>query len=185
VGCPDGSARIERWFQTPDGSRLYDSTDCATENSHPIAPTLTDVANAFQHIPIDLPPLTLQPARTTIVNFPTIAYTTAGPFTRTVTLLGHQVTFHITPTAFVWRWGDGAITTTSSPGQAYSEDGLDGAITHKYEDTASHLASVSTTYAATYDLDGRPMGNVDGTVTRASAPQPIRAKTYTPVLVDR
>lgn len=145
-------------------------------------PTLTPdtVAAAFREIPLPEAQLMIQPPKgRTLVNFETNFYTEQGEFTRTVTLLGRQVELRIWPASFRWRFGDGDVRETSSPGSAYP----DLEITHSYRRRGRVAPSVDTTYAAEFRVDGGPWRDVAGTVTIPGSPQSLRVVTARPVLV--
>lgn len=131
---------------------------------------------------VDLPQaqLMIQPPKgRTLVNFETNFYTEQGEFTRTVTLLGRHVELRIWPASFRWRFGDGEVRETSSPGSAYP----DLEITHSYRRKGQVAPSVDTTYAAEFRVDGGPWREVTGTVTIPGSPQSLRVVTARPVLV--
>ena len=66
------------------------------------------VAAAFARIPMPASQLEVQPPDgRTLVNFDTNFFTGTRPFDRTVPLLGQLVDFHIVPSEFGWRFGDG------------------------------------------------------------------------------
>jgi hypothetical protein len=86
-----------------------------------------------------------QPADKTLVNFATIFYTEAEPFTTTVRLLGQQVNIEATPAQFSWHFGDGSTRTTASPGAPYPSKEL----TYSYSDADTTVQpSVDVTYTA-------------------------------------
>lgn len=128
-----------------------------------------------------LPALTtvVQPADKTLVNFDTIFYTDPAPVTRTVTLLGQPVTIAATPASFTWHFGDGASTSTSSPGAPYPAKD----VTHRYTD--AHVTvrpSVDVTYTGEYQVGGGGWQTIPGTVTIAGPGTPLRISEATPVL---
>lgn len=153
--------------------------DIPTDAAQPeVTPGL--VLRAFQRIPLPEAQLMIQPPRgRTLVNFETNFYTEQGEFTRTVPLLGRQVELRIWPATFRWRFGDGDVRETSSPGSAYP----DLEITHSYRRRGRVAPSVDTTYAAEFRVNGGPWREVAGTVTIPGSPQSLRVVTARPVLV--
>ncbi len=138
------------------------------------------VAAAFARIPLPASQLAIQPANgRTLVNFDTNFYTDSTPFTRTVTLLGRQVTLDITPTTWTWTFGDGTTTSTSTPGAPYPA--LD--ITHTYQRKGRVDPSVATTYTATYRVGGGPSRPVPGAVTIPGPAVALDVRTAPPRLV--
>ena len=138
------------------------------------------VAAAFARIPLPASQLAIQPANgRTLVNFDTNFYTDSSAFTRTVTLLGRQVTLDITPTTWTWTFGDGTTTSTSTPGAPYPA--LD--ITHAYQRKGRVDPSVATTYTATYRVGGGPSRPVPGAVTIPGPAVALDVRTAPPRLV--
>jgi hypothetical protein len=142
--------------------------------------TASMAAAALRVIP--LPPSVLQvqpPNGRTLVNFDTNFFTQAGPFDRTVPMLGQNVDLHIVPSGFEWRFGDGASLATDLPGAPYP----DLEVTHRYLDKGRVAPSVDTTYTATFRVDGGPWRDVPGSVTIPGAPVNLQVLTATPTLV--
>jgi hypothetical protein len=138
------------------------------------------VAAALKLVPIHPSVLQVQPANgRTLVNFDTNFYTDTRAFDRAVTLLGQRVDLHIVPSAFGWRFGDGATLTTEEPGAPYPEL----QVTHSYLRKGTVAPSVDTTYTATFRVNGGPWRDVPGSVTIAGAPVDLEVLTATPTLV--
>ena len=138
------------------------------------------VAAAFQRIPLPASELQVQPANgRTLVNFETNFFTETGPFDRTVVLLGQNVDLRIVPSAFGWRFGDGASLATQDAGSPYP----DLRITHDYQRKGQVRPSVDTTYTATYRVNGGAWGPVPGSVTIPGESVGLEVLTATPVLV--
>jgi hypothetical protein len=120
-----------------------------------------------------------QPEGKTLVNFATIFYTEPHPFTRTVALLGRQVTIVATPQTFTWHYGDGTSAVTSTPGAPYPAKD----VTHDY--AVAHttvLASVDVSYSARFRVSGGAWQDIPGTVTIAGPTSPLRIAEATPLL---
>ncbi|MFC7492816.1 MULTISPECIES: hypothetical protein [unclassified Nocardioides] len=113
------------------------------------------------------------------MNFETNFYTDQGELERSVTLLGRQVDLRIWPAGFRWRFGDGEVLDSTSPGAPYP----DLEITHSYRDKGAVAPSVDVTYAAEFRVDGGPWQDVPGTATITGSPQSLRVVTARPVLV--
>lgn len=155
-----------------------ESEDARPADSQQLTPGL--VLRAFRRIPLPEAKLLIQPPNgRTLVNFDTNFYTDQGEFTRTVTLLGRQVELRIWPETFAWKFGDGEVEETSSPGSPYP----DLEITHAYRSKGRVAPSVNTTYAAQFRVGGGPWQDVAGTVTIPGSPQQLRVVTARPVLV--
>ncbi len=115
----------------------------------------------------------------TLVNFETNFFTEAGPFTRSLRLLGQRVELRIWPSSYAWRFGDGTVAQTSSPGAAYP----DLEVTHAYLREGPVAAAVDTTYGAEFRVDGGAWRDVPGTVTMTGEPVPLQVRTARPTLV--
>jgi hypothetical protein len=138
------------------------------------------VAAAFRELALPASELVVQPPNgRTLVNFETNFYTETEPFERTITLLGRQVDLRIRPSAFGWRFGDGAATTTTSAGSPYPR--LE--ITHRYLDHGRVGPAVDTTYSAEWRVEDGPWRPVSGTVTIPGAPVALDVVEATPMLV--
>jgi hypothetical protein len=137
------------------------------------------VLRAFERIPLPTSRSITQPDTKTLVNFETIFYTEAGPFTRTLTLLGQQVDLDITPSTFHWVFGDGASEDTQTAGAPYPAK----EIVHRYLDahvTVRHHLEI--TWSARYRMNGGAWQDVPGTVTRSGTETALRVSEATPAL---
>lgn len=186
--CSDGSVAVSWWYQLPDGTRLY-ATEICSNDPDPASrgPSRSAIIQAFRSLPLPGSTLTIQPTGgETLVNFATIFYTTnSKPFARAVPLLGHQVEFRISPSQYLWKFGDGHWTTTSDPGRPFTTPAaIAGNLTHKYLTADTFYPSVDTTYTADYRVDGGPWAPVSGTVTVEGTAVRLITRTATPVLVD-
>ena len=120
-----------------------------------------------------------QPEDKTLVNFDTIFYTEAQPFTRTITLLGQRVDVEATPSSYTWHHGDGTTATTSTPGAPYPAKD----VTYSYEHAhVTVAASVDVTYTARFRVSGGGWQDVDGTVTISGPATDLRIAEASPVL---
>jgi hypothetical protein len=123
----------------------------------------------------------VQPAGRTLVNLDTIVYTDESKVsTKTVVLLGFPVVVEATPMTYTWNFGDGATMTTSTPGKPYPSK----EITHKYLKRGGVNVSVTTHYAARFNVDGTGWQYVDGTVGIGGPATPLLIREAVPVLVD-
>ncbi|XBB69565.1 hypothetical protein ABFU82_09710 [Nocardioides sp. WV_118_6] len=163
---------------------VSEATFCPGTTPNPNQPTLTltDIRHAFAELPLPRPTLVIQPPDgLTLVNLDTNFYTPdPHPLTRTVTLLGHQVTIRATPATFTWHFGDQTTRTTTDPGAPYPRL----RITHRYERKGRYHPSLATTFTGAFRLDGAgPWRTIPGTVTLTSTPQAVRAVEAAPTLV--
>ncbi|MCX6399359.1 MAG: PKD domain-containing protein [Propionibacteriales bacterium] len=143
---------------------------------------MSDVQRAFARLDLPAAEHVIQPPDgLTLVNFDTNFYTTSTePISRTVTLLGQQVTLEATPAEFQWSFGDGRSLTTTEPGTPYP----DLTVTHNYERKGTYRPSLGTVYTGRYRVGGGAWQQIPGTVTISGAPQPIRAIEAQPKLVS-
>jgi hypothetical protein len=142
------------------------------------------VQHAFERLAWPASPLVVQPPDgKTLVNFDTNFYTTnTAPSTRTVTLIGQQVTIEATPTQYVWHFGSGSDDgdrATTDPGAAYP----DLRITYRYLHVGDVNPSVDTTYSGRYRVGNGPWRQIPATLTVAGAPVALQVVSATPHLV--
>ncbi|TDW70449.1 hypothetical protein [Kribbella pratensis] len=124
----------------------------------------------------------VQPNGRTLVNLDTIVYTDESKVsTTTVTLLGFPVVIEATPISYTWSFGDGSpALTTSTPGKAYPSK----EITHKYMKRADVSLTLTTNYAARFNVADTGWHYIDGTVPITGPATPILVREAVPVLVD-
>lgn len=124
----------------------------------------------------------VQPAGRTLVNLDTIVYTDESKVsTETVTLLGFPVVVEATPMSYSWSFGDGSpVLITTSPGKPYPSK----EITHKYMKRGSTKITLTTNYAARFNVAGTGWQYVDGTVPITGPATDLLIREAVPVLVD-
>jgi hypothetical protein len=130
------------------------------------APSPGEVFRYFKSLP--LPHLTTkqQPPGNALVNLPVIFFTDS-PTTQTFTvdIRGFRVVIDATASAFTWHTGDGTDVTSTEPGAPYP----DQTVTHEYR-AGRYTASLTTTWSATFRVDGGPEQQVPGTTTTDGTP---------------
>lgn len=144
------------------------------------APSPGEVFRYFKELP--LPKLTTkqQPPGNALVGLPVIFYTdspTSQNFT--VTIRGFTVTIVATATKYTWHTGDGTDLTTTEPGAPYP----DQTITHDYS-SGAYTASLTTTWGATFSIDGGARADVPGTTTTDGPPVTFRVLQAHAVLTN-
>ncbi|WP_328524221.1 PKD domain-containing protein [Kribbella sp. NBC_00359] len=124
----------------------------------------------------------VQPRGRTLVNLDTIVYTDESKVsTSTVTLLGFPVVVEATPVSYSWNFGDGTpALTTSTPGKPYPAK----EITHKYIKRGAVRLTLTTSYAARFNVADTGWQYVDGTVPVTGPATPLQVREAVPVLVD-
>jgi hypothetical protein len=165
-----------------DGA-LLDWQACLTkrEARHLGGVTPAMVERAFRRLAWPASELVVQPPKgRTLVNFDTNFYTAnTQPTTRTVTLIGQRVTIEATPVSYTWRFGDGAIQTSTDPGAAYPAL----RITHRYTRVGELGPSVDTTYRGRYRVGNGTWKSIPDTLTVPGAPVALQVVSATPHLV--
>ena len=124
----------------------------------------------------------VQPNGRTLVNLDTIVYTDQSKIsTTTITLLGFPVEVEATPITYTWHFGDGTpALTTTTPGKPYpSKD-----ITHKYLKRGTVNLTLTTNYAARFNVANTGWQYTDGTVPITGPTTPLQIREAVPVLVD-
>jgi hypothetical protein len=129
-------------------------------------PTPGEVFRYFQTMPLPHLPAQHQPPGDGLANLPVIFFTD-GPTSQTFSLdiRGFQVVITATATQFTWHTGDGTDETSSTPGAPYPNQ----TVTHEYR-AGSYTASLTTTWAATFTVDGGPSTRVPGTTITDGPP---------------
>jgi hypothetical protein len=184
--CPDPADRVWRlWGRKPSGDWDPFGTQCAGPQGPPPAqtprPQVTPglVLNALRQIGLPALEAHTQPEDKTLVNFATIFYAEPQTLVRTLTLLGQQVHVEATPTSFVWRYGDGTSTTTSTPGAPYPAKD----ITHNNADAHTTVqTSVDVTYSARFQVGNGGWQDIPETVTIVGPQSALRISEATAVL---
>jgi hypothetical protein len=124
----------------------------------------------------------VQPNGRTLVNLDTIVYTDESKVsTTTVTLLGFPVVVEATPISYTWRFGDGSpALTTTTPGEPYPSK----EITHKYMKRGSVSLTLTTNYAARFNVADTGWQYVGGTIPITGPATALQVREAVPVLVD-
>jgi hypothetical protein len=168
--CAEPSDRLYRlWGRLESGEWIALGSQClgapptAADAPRPqVTPAL--VLREIERIGLPTLQAMTQPEGKTLVNFDTIFYTEAEPFTATVTLLGRQVEIVAEPTSYAWHHGDGTTTTTSTPGSPYPAK----EITYRYSDAETTVRPrVDVTYSARFRVGGGAWQDIAETVTIA------------------
>ncbi|GAB2753109.1 hypothetical protein GCM10027273_34710 [Nocardioides pakistanensis] len=129
------------------------------------------VLNEIRRIGLPTLQARTQPEGRTLVNFDTIFYTQAQPFTATVTLLGQQVDIVAEAVEYTWHHGDGQTTATTSPGAPYPSM----EITYRYSDAdVTVRPRVDVTYSARFRVNGGAWQDIPETLTIAGPEASLR-----------
>ncbi|WP_143465883.1 PKD domain-containing protein [Kribbella sp. ALI-6-A] len=182
----------------PDGSGRIGPARCQeAELVEPDEPTATTVVRRRLPMPQDVtweqvlneskdvafPGLrvNVQPAGRTLVNLDTIVYTDQAKVSdTTVELLGFPVAVEATPMSYTWNFGDGTSKTTGSPGKPYPAK----EITHKYLKRGAVGVTLTTHYAARFNVAGTGWQYISGTVPITGPATALQVREAVPVLVD-
>lgn len=183
--CADPAERVwDLWGQRPGGtwtplySQCFGRPPTAAQAPRPaVTPAL--VLNELRRIGLPSLEVQTQPRNKTLVNFDTIFYARPSTFTRTITLLGQQVTVEARPSRFTWNHGDGTTQTTVTAGAPYpSKD-----VTHRYARAHRTVqARVTVTYTARFRVAGGPWQAIGETVSITGPATALRVSEATPVL---
>ena len=148
----------------------------ASASAQPLTVTMREVAT----IMVDGSGLTRQPpGDQVLLQFDFIVYTDPSPRILTTTVAATSVEVEVTPTTYLWDWGDGGTTRTTDPGAAWPHQ----SVKHRYTRTATDVVTtLTTTWTARY----RPSGATDwlavaGTLTTqdtSTAYDVLRTTTY-------
>ena len=121
-----------------------------------------------------------QPPGNGLVGLPVIFYSDS-PLTQTFTLdiRGFTVDIVAGATSFTWHTGDGADVTSTDPGAPYP----DQTVTHEYR-SGTYTASLTTTWGATFSVNGGASVAVPGTTTTDGPPVTFTVLQARPVLTN-
>lgn len=123
----------------------------------------------------------VQPAGRTLVNLDTIVYTDQSKVsTHTVTLLGFPVVVEAMPMSYTWNFGDGSSVTTTTPGRPYPAKD----ITHKYMKKGQVGLTLTTHYAARFNVAGTGWQYVEELVPITGPATALQVREAVPVLVE-
>lgn len=165
---------------TPVGPWLSVARTCVDITALNPPPSPAEVFRYFQTLP--LPELTAQqqPPGDGLVGLPVIFYTeSATTQTFTVDIRGFTVDIVAVATAFTWHTGDGTDLTTTDPGAPYP----DHTITYDYS-SGTYTAWLTTTWGATFSVDGGASTDVPGTTTTDGPPVTFDVLQARPVLTN-
>jgi hypothetical protein len=151
---------------TPYGAWETTFAGCVDVTDLNPPPSPDEVFRYLQTLP--LPQLTTrqQPPGQALVGLPVIFFTdstTTQVFT--VDIRGFTVVITANATSYTWDTGDGTVLTTTDPGAPYP----DQTITHDYA-SGTYTAELTTTWGATYSVDGGVQADVPGTTTTQGPP---------------
>lgn len=123
----------------------------------------------------------VQPSGRTLVNLDTIVYTDQSKISvHTVTLLGFPVVVEAMPMSYTWNFGDGASMTTTTPGRPYPAKD----ITHKYMKKGGVGLTLTTNYAARFNVAGTGWQYVERLVPITGPATALQVREAVPVLVE-
>ncbi|MEV8378602.1 hypothetical protein AB0P21_38035 [Kribbella sp. NPDC056861] len=124
----------------------------------------------------------VQPVGRTLVNQNTIVFTDESTvYRQTVSVLGFPVLVEAMPMSYTWNFGDGASATTTTPGRPYPA--MD--ITHNYMKKGGVSLTLTTNYAARFNVAGTGWQYVDGTVPITGPATALQVREAVPVLVEQ
>ncbi|TKJ35643.1 hypothetical protein [Blastococcus sp. CCUG 61487] len=143
-------------------------------------PSPDEVFRYFRTLPLPQLPTRQQPPGDGLVGLPVIFFTD-GPTTQTFTLdiRGFTVEIAARATGFTWHTGDGTALTTTGPGAPYP----DHTISHDYA-SGTYTASLTTTWTATFRIDGGTTVPVPGSTTTDGEPVTFDVLQARPVLTN-
>lgn len=175
-GSPTGGAPVG----TPVGPWVSLDRGCVDITALNPPPSPGEIFRYFQTLPLPQLPTRQQPPGNALVGLPVIFFTD-GPTTQTFSLdiRGFTVDITANATGFTWHTGDGTDLTTTDPGAPYP----DHTISHDYS-TGTWTAGLTTTWTATYSVDGGISAAVPGSTTTDGPPVTFAVLQARPVLTN-
>jgi hypothetical protein len=165
---------------TPVGPWMSQGRECIDITALNPPPSPGEVFRYFQTLP--LPQLTTQqqPPGNGLVGVPVIFYTDS-PTTQTFTvdIRGFTVEIAAGAVGFTWHTGDGTDLTSDDPGAPYPNQ----TVTHDYR-SGTYTAHLTTTWGATFSVDGGASAPVPGTTTTDGPPVTFTVLQARPVLTN-
>jgi hypothetical protein len=143
-------------------------------------PSPAEVYRYFRTLP--LPELTVrqQPPGNGLVGLPVIFYTdSATTQTFTVDIRGFEVVIEAGTVSYTWHTGDGTDLISDDPGAPYPHQ----TVTHDYA-SGTYTAYLTTTWGATYTVNGGAAADVPGTTTTDGPPVTFAVLQARPVLTN-
>lgn len=107
-----------------------------------------------------------QPAQETLINFDTILFTEPRNYSRSINLLGYQISLRAEPIRFKWVHGDGTTQLSNSPGKSYPNQN----VTHRFAKSGTMNLRVDTIYSVRYRIGNGGWQTLNSTI---SAPGPV------------
>ena len=121
------------------------------------------------------------PGDMVIVTKDLIVYTDPSSRTLSTTVGGTPVSVVVTPVSYRWDWGDGTSTTTRDPGAAYPHQ----TVVHRYRELLQGVVvTLTTTWSATFSVEGGPPQPVSGAVTTTESSAPFDLVRLVGMLTD-
>jgi hypothetical protein len=167
----------------PDEEEVQPTPSMAVRTRLPMPEDVTweQVLNESKNVAFPGLRVNVQPAERTLVNLDTIVYTDQSKVSETtVELLGFPVAVEATPMSYTWNFGDGTSVTTESPGKPYPAK----EITHKYLKRGSVSITLTTHYAARFNVAETGWQYISGTVPITGPATVLQVREAVPVLVD-
>ena len=109
-----------------------------------------------------------------------VVYADGKPQELSTTLLGTPVRIRATPVNYHWDFGDGNTIDTKNPGGPWPDE----TVASKYRHEGWYRVTLTTKFSGEFSVNGGPWQPIDGTITKASAPISIFARSYESHLVD-
>jgi hypothetical protein len=181
IECVEGAERGFMHDVFMDGTDVGDV--CVPESEVDETNIAQLIIRQFRNISWPDSNLVVQPPKgQTLVNFETNFYTLdKQPIDQTVIVANRPVEIRATPTSYTFDFGDGEVTTTTSPGRPHPN--LD--VTHVYEQLGKVSVRLDTTYSGEYRIGNGNWVAIPETLTVAGEPQDLEILEALPQLVIR
>lgn len=175
-GLPTGGVPVG----SPVGPWVSGERACVDITALNPPPSPGEIFRYFQTLPLPQLPTRQQPPGNALVGLPVVFFTD-GPTTQTFTLdiRGFAVDITATASGFTWHTGDGTDLTTTTPGAPYPRH----TISHDYA-AGTYTAALTTTWSATFSVDGGLTARVPGSTTTEGTPVTFAVLQARPVLTN-
>ncbi len=190
--CPPRMSRyalltqvVSRAQPKPTGSWTVVETGCYPNNPGSTTPfrqvTSVDVLTALHRV--GLPQPAVDGPRYTLVNLETTFYVKAASFTRSFRLLGQPVTAEVAPVTYTWHWGDGAMTTTTTPGRPYPAKDVTHTYAHRTNGGAQREVGVVIEWRCRFKVANGDWQSISDTITTQGTPARFPIREASAVLI--
>lgn len=183
--CVNGErGRLVQWYTGLSGTDksewvpLGGTTSCVySEDPEDVLDRIAArIQHEFEKRPVDAGTLTLQPTKHTLRGAHTNVYADASEQSFQLNMLGQDVVIRVEPIAYTWNYGDGSVLgPIAQPGGPLPAErlGEQTPTSHVYTKTGDYTVSLTTTFRASYRVNGGQEIPIPNSAGFSTAPKTI------------